>query len=81
MVTGGYGSGYLDTTEVYSANVWRTVGKLPVAMTHVRAATVNNRVVLFGIIIILVVDWFLINISIYQVNSIALYLDFLCSLI
>ena len=62
MVTGGYGSGYLDTTEVYSANVWRTVGKLPVAMTHVRAATVNNRVVLFGITIILVVDWFLINI-------------------
>ena len=52
MVTGGHGETepwFLDTTEVYQDNVWRTVaGKLPVPVASLRAATVNNRVLLFG---------------------------------
>ena len=39
----------LDTTEIYSDNVWRTVaGKLPVALYYSRAIDISNRVLLFG---------------------------------
>jgi len=40
----------LDTTEVYSFrdNAWTEAGKLPARMRGMRAATVNNRVLLFG---------------------------------
>ena len=50
MVTGGVSrSGHLDTTEIFSDNVWRTVAaKLPAPMYNLRVATINNRVLLFG---------------------------------
>ena len=49
MVTGGYGSTRLDSTEVFSDSSWRTVtGKLPDPMIGIRVTTVNNGVLLFG---------------------------------
>ena len=40
----------MDTTEIYSfkENAWTEVGKLPARMEDLRAATINNRVLLFG---------------------------------
>ena len=52
IVTGGSGkstSGFLDSTEIFSDNVWRTVAaKLPALMSDMRVATINNRVLSFG---------------------------------
>ena len=51
MVTGGNDgpNNYLDSTEIFSDNVWRTVAaRLPVAMNSPRVATINNRVLAFG---------------------------------
>ena len=43
-------SNRLDSTEVYSfrTNAWTEAGNLPVRIYGMRAATVNNRVLLFG---------------------------------
>ena len=51
MVTGGYRSGFFDSTEIFNFNdnVWRIVsGKLPVKMYFMSAVTINNRVLAFG---------------------------------
>ena len=51
IVTGGKdsGSNYLDSTEVYQDNVWRTVaGKLPVTMYGMQVTAVSQRILLFG---------------------------------
>ena len=51
IVTGGYRyMSRVDTTEIYSYkdNVWTEAGKLPARMSEMRAATFNNRVLLFG---------------------------------
>ena len=49
MVTGGYGAdGYLDSTEIHSGSGWTIVGKLPFNGNNMKAATINNRVLLFG---------------------------------
>ena len=56
MVTGGWYNGNgglntpdLDSTEVFSDNVWRTLStKLPFPMGIMKVATVNNRVLFFG---------------------------------
>ena len=49
MVTGGFDGSYLDTTEIYKDNDWRTVaGKLPFVMGYMKATTINNRVLIFG---------------------------------
>ena len=68
MVTGGLryldgvgvGAGvrkYLDSTEIYDDNDWKTVtGKLPSPMYHLRATTFENRVYIFGISVIDIVD-------------------------
>ena len=54
IVTGGgredESENLLDTTEVYSFrdNAWTEAGKLPVSNKLGRAATINNRVLLFG---------------------------------
>ena len=50
MVTGGYtGTARLDSTEIFSDSVWRTVaGKLPDSMADLRVVTLNNMVLLFG---------------------------------
>ena len=68
MVTGGLryldgvgvGAGvrkYLDSTEIYDDNDWKTVtGKLPSPMYDLRATTLENRVYIFGISVIDIVD-------------------------
>ena len=50
MVTGGYGNGELDSTELYDSSNghWRMSGPLPSARSGLRAATVDNRVLVFG---------------------------------
>ncbi len=49
MVTGGFSGSYLDSTEIFSDSVWRTVaGKLPEPIYGLRAATINTRVLSFG---------------------------------
>ena len=49
MVTGGWIGSKLDSTEIFSENVWRAViAKLPVPMFGPRVATINNRVLAFG---------------------------------
>ena len=50
MVTGGQDNGrYLDSTEIFSDNVWRTVAaKLPRPMDSMKVALMNNRVLVFG---------------------------------
>ena len=53
MVTGGQDPGpgtYIDFTEVYIENVWVTVAaKLPYLIEGLSVATINNRVLSFGI--------------------------------
>ena len=50
-------SKYLDSTEIYDDNVWKTVtGKLPSPMYDLRATTLENRVYIFGISVIDRVD-------------------------
>ena len=50
MVTGGYDNGFLDSTELYdhSTGHWRMSGALPSTRAGLRAATVDNRVLVFG---------------------------------
>ena len=57
MVTGGYteSGSTLDTTETFASDEdsWTTTGaKLPRAMRGLRAATIDDRVLIFGIIIL-----------------------------
>ena len=50
LVSGGYtGSDYLDSTEIYDLGSWRSWAKLPIPMRALRAANIDNRVLLFGI--------------------------------
>ena len=52
MVTGGFtGSDSLDTTETFAGDEdsWTTIGaRLPRPMSGLRAATIDDRVVIFG---------------------------------
>ena len=52
MVTGGYsGSDYLDTTETFTSDeyTWTTTGaRLPRPMGGLRAATIDDRILIFG---------------------------------
>jgi len=50
MVTGGStGTSVLDSTEIFSDTVWKTVtAKLPLAVDGLQVATINNRVLSFG---------------------------------
>ena len=57
LVTGGYSessanfsaSKILDSTEIFSDNIWRTVtSKLPAPMYGLTIVTINNRVLSFG---------------------------------
>ena len=52
MVAGGFTAIYssrVDSTEILSDNVWRTVAaKLPFLMDSLRVAKVNNRILSFG---------------------------------
>ena len=54
LVTGGYYGGYLDSTEIFDPNLgsWKAGSALPnrFVMT-MRATTIDNRVLLFGIYI------------------------------
>ena len=47
MVTGGHRE--IDSTEIFSDNIWRTVAaRLPAPMSEFRVATINNRLLAFG---------------------------------
>ena len=51
MVTGGFtGSASLDTTETLASNqdTWATAATLPRPMIGLRAATIDDRVLIFG---------------------------------
>ena len=49
LVTGGFdGSSYLDSTEVFTGVSWRLMASLPRKMRHLRAANIDNRVILTG---------------------------------
>ena len=50
MVTGGYdGFSPLDSTEIFSDNIWKTLtAKLPAHISYWGVATINNRVLAFG---------------------------------
>ena len=50
MVTGGSSQhAYLDSTEIFSDNTWRTVaGKLHEGLARFSEAIINNRVLNFG---------------------------------
>ena len=52
VIGGRTGSDYLDSAELFDANIgsWSIIGAaLPNAMSYLRAATVDNRVFIFGI--------------------------------
>ena len=64
MVTGGYGSDNLDTTETLDtgASSWVTSGsKLPRPMQGLRAVNIDDRVLIFG-------NYTLFNISLEHDN-------------
>ena len=51
LVTGGYGSGYLDSTELYEPSVGSWViarAKLPRPMISLKAINIDDRVLIFG---------------------------------
>ena len=58
MVTGGYdGFSPLDSTEIFSDNVWRTVAsKLPTGfgIWGLSVATINNRVLCYGNLLLII---------------------------
>ena len=55
LVTGGKGgSGFLDSTELYDPSVgsWVVAGaKLPRPMSNVKAINIDDRVLIFGILL------------------------------
>ena len=56
-MTGGDDGYFLDSTEVYDPSVgsWNTTGaKLPRAMSDLRAINIDERVLIFGILKILI---------------------------
>ena len=56
MVTGGHRE--IDSTEIFSDNVWRTVAaRLPAPMSEFRVATINNRLLAFGNWLLFVMDY------------------------
>ena len=54
LVSGGYGGSFLDSTELFDLDLggWITGAALPNPMRYLRAATIDNRVYIFGIDII-----------------------------
>ena len=50
MVTGGYGGGYLDSTELYipGEDQWTISGPLPSRRSYLRGATISNKVLVTG---------------------------------
>ena len=56
LVSGGWtGSNYLDTTEIFDPSLgsWRAGAALPSTRRDLRATTLDNRVLIFGISILL----------------------------
>ena len=49
LVTGGYdGSDWLDSTEILDDNNWRITAPLPSARSGLRAASIDNKILVFG---------------------------------
>lgn len=72
MVTGGStGTSVLDSTEIFSDKVWKTVNaKLPFPVDGLQLATINNRVLSFGNSFYL--SWIMLNnVFILQVDMMA----------
>ena len=50
LVSGGYGSDTLDSTEIFDPSLgsWRAGPALPIPIYDLRATNIDNRVLLFG---------------------------------
>ena len=50
LVSGGYDSDNLDSTEIYDPDLgrWRPGAALPSVMSCLRATNIDNRVLIFG---------------------------------
>ena len=49
LVTGGHDlSDYLDSTEILQDNNWRITAPLPSARDGLRAASIDNKILVFG---------------------------------
>ena len=50
LVTGGYDTGYLSSTEllVHGASSWTSSGPLPSPRRYLRGAALNNKIVVTG---------------------------------
>ena len=49
LVTGGYDRpDYLDSTEILEDNNWRITAPLPSARFSLRAASIDNKILVFG---------------------------------
>ena len=55
LVSGGFLEGFLDSTEVYDPDFgsWRVRAALPRPMLDLKAANINNRVLIYGINIVI----------------------------
>ena len=51
LVTGGYGSDWLDSTEIYDSDIgsWNARAALPIPMWGLRAVSIDSRILIFGI--------------------------------
>ena len=51
LVSGGYGGGLIDSTEIFDPEVgnWRVGARLPGGRYTPRAANIDGRVLIFGI--------------------------------
>ena len=56
LVSGGYGGGLIDSTEIFDPEVgnWRAGARLPSGRYTPRAANIGGRVLIFGINILLI---------------------------
>ena len=48
LVTGGYDDDWLDSTEILEDNNWRITAPLPSARYGLRAASIDNKILVFG---------------------------------
>ena len=56
LVTGGYDGSELDSTEILEDNNWRITAPLPSARSILRAASIDNKILVFGRNIFIIYD-------------------------
>ena len=68
LVTGGYDDNWdrLDSTEILEDNNWRITAPLPSARSNLRAASIDNKILVFGrnIFIFIILTLFIIILNI-----------------